>query len=152
MLSTEETWRRHPKTTDHAKDTPKKTRRMSQSTKETRKGQLNIDDHTRSYTSNCKETGTKDNRSDSIPHVTENYSGQATVKPTESLSSETDKETDSDLKLVENGFHYVTDKRYPPECTKNEKHSIRRKTEQLVVVNGDLFYRKKDGSEVRVLA
>ena len=60
---------------------------------------------------------------------------------------ETDQQTDSDLKLVENAFHYITDKTYSPECTKNEKHT-RRKAEKLVVVNGELFYKKKDGSEV----
>ena len=32
-----------------------------------------------------------------------------------------DRETDSDLKLVEHAFVYLTDKTYPPGCTKNEK-------------------------------
>ena len=59
-----------------------------------------------------------------------------------------DRETDSDLKLVEHAFLYLTDKTYPPECTKNEKRSIRRKADKLVIVSGELFYKKKDGKEV----
>ena len=59
-----------------------------------------------------------------------------------------DRETDSDLKLVEHAFLYLTDKTYPSECTKNEKRSIRRKADKLVIVSGELFYKKKDGKEV----
>ena len=59
-----------------------------------------------------------------------------------------DKESDSDLKLVEHAFLYLNEKTYPPDCTKNEKRSIRRKAEKLVVVNGELFCKKKDGNEV----
>jgi hypothetical protein len=61
---------------------------------------------------------------------------------------EIEKESDSDLKLVESAYQYITDKTYPPGSTKNEKRSIRRKADKLVVVNGELLYRKKDGSEV----
>ena len=71
-------------------------------------------------------------------------------KETETPNPETgvDQQTDSDLKLVEHAFYYITEKSYPPECTKNDKRSIRRKAEKLNVVNGELFYKKKDGNEV----
>ena len=71
-------------------------------------------------------------------------------KETETPNPETgvDQQTDSDLKLVEHAFYYITEKKYPPECTKNDKRSIRRKAEKLNVVNGELFYKKKDGNEV----
>ena len=59
-----------------------------------------------------------------------------------------DRETDSDLKLVEHAFVYLTDKIYPPGCTKNEKKSIRRKAEKLTIISGELYYKKKDGNEV----
>ena len=59
-----------------------------------------------------------------------------------------DRETDSDLKLVEHAFVYLTDKIYPPGCTKNEKRSIRRKAEKLTIISGELYYKKKDGNEV----
>ena len=64
------------------------------------------------------------------------------------VKTETENETDSDLKLVERAYQYITDKTYPPGSTKNEKRSIRRKAEKLVVVKGELLYRKKDGNEV----
>ena len=64
------------------------------------------------------------------------------------VKTEAENETDSDLKLVENAYQYITDKTYPPGSTKNEKRSIRRKAEKLVVVKGELLYRKKDGNEV----
>ena len=59
-----------------------------------------------------------------------------------------DRETDSDLKLVEHAFVYLTDKIYPPGCTKNEKRSIRHKAEKLTIISGELYYKKKDGNEV----
>ena len=43
-------------------------------------------------------------------------------------------QTDSDLKLVEHAFYYITD---PPECTKNDNRSIQRKAEKLNVMNGN---------------
>ena len=46
--------------------------------------------------------------------------------------------------LVEHAFLYLSDKTYPPECTKNEKRSIRCKAEKLVIINGELFYKKKE--------
>ena len=61
---------------------------------------------------------------------------------------ESDKEA-AEIKLVENAFVYITEKRYPLECSKNEKLSIRRKAERLQVKDGDLLYKKKDGNEVR---
>ena len=40
------------------------------------------------------------------------------------VKTEAENETDSDLKLVENAYQYITDKTYPPGSTKNEKRSI----------------------------
>ena len=56
---------------------------------------------------------------------------------------------DDEVALVEKAYFYLTEKRYPADCTKNEKRSIRRKSEKLVVKDGVLYYRKKDGGEVR---
>ena len=56
---------------------------------------------------------------------------------------------DDKVALVEKAYFYLTEKRYPTDCTKNEKRSIRWKSEKLVVKDGVLYYRKKDGSEVR---
>ena len=55
---------------------------------------------------------------------------------------------DDEVALVEKAYFYLTEKRYPADCTKNEKRSTRRKSEKLVVKDGVLHYRK-DGSEVR---
>ena len=56
---------------------------------------------------------------------------------------------DDEVALVEKAYFYLTEKRYPADCTKNEKRSIRRKSEKLVVKDGVLHHRTKDGSEVR---
>ena len=61
-------------------------------------------------------------------------------KDTPPKETRVDQQTDSDLKLIEHAFYYITEKKYPPECTKNNKRSIRRKAEKLNVVNGELFY------------
>ncbi len=59
-------------------------------------------------------------------------------------------EPDSDLKLVENACIYLTSGEYPPSCSKNEKRSIRRKADKLVVRSGEVFYKKR-GIEVSIL-
>ena len=67
---------------------------------------------------------------------------ETNMKPNITESEMIDKETDSDIKIIENAFQYITDKMYLLGSTKNEKRSIRRKAEKLVVMNGEL-YRKK---------
>ena len=69
-------------------------------------------------------------------------------RPPSSQAEIDDREADSDLKLVEHAFIYLSDKTYPPECTKNEKRSTRRKAKKLTIVSGELYYKKKDGNEV----
>ena len=62
------------------------------------------------------------------------------------LSVEMD--TDQEQKLIEDACTYSTTKQYPSRVmTKNEKRSIRRKAEKLVIKHGTIFY-KKDGREV----
>ena len=55
---------------------------------------------------------------------------------------------DAETALVEKAFLYARNKRYPENCTKNEKRCIRRKAERLVAKEGVLYYKKKDGDEV----
>ncbi len=55
---------------------------------------------------------------------------------------------EAEVVLVEIAFLYLTEKRYPHQCMKNDKKSIRRKAERLAVRDGDLYY-KQDGKEVR---
>ena len=52
-------------------------------------------------------------------------SSQDTGRQPSSQAEIDDRETDSDLKLVEHAFFYLTDKTYPRGCTKNEKRSIK---------------------------
>lgn len=52
--------------------------------------------------------------------------------------------------LVQKAFMYLRDKTYPEGCTKNEKRCIRKKAEKLVARNGVMYYKKKDGAEVRL--
>lgn len=111
--------------------------------------------------SSSKETETSSSsrkEAETSSTATEETSSSSSRKETETSRKDTppketveDQQTDSDLKLVEHAFYYITEKKYPPECTKNDKRSIRRKAEKLNVVNGELFYKKKDGNEVTVV-
>ena len=61
---------------------------------------------------------------------------------------ETDIKTDNEItemKLVEQAFFYVTQRKYPLGCSKNEKRSIKRKAERLQTNDGGLLYKTKDG-------
>ena len=77
-----------------------------------------------------------------------NTQGNAIV-PTD--IKETDTKTDNEItemKLVEQAFIYVTRRKYPLGCSKNEKRSIRSKAERLKTRDGDLLYKKKDRNMV----
>ena len=50
------------------------------------------------------------------------------------------------IAVVEKAFIYLTKNRYSADCSKNDKHSIKRKAERLVAQNGQLFYKKRGGS------
>ena len=69
---------------------------------------------------------------------------------TSSLPPLLSRSMDVETALVGNAFLYVTTKKYPADCTKNEKRCIRRKAERLVEKQGEIFYRKKDGNEVQL--
>jgi len=60
-----------------------------------------------------------------------------------------DDDQEAEVALVEKAYLYLTRKTYPAGCTKNDKRSIRRKSEKLVLKDGVLYFKKKDGSEVR---
>ena len=59
-----------------------------------------------------------------------------------------DDEVDKEFLLAEKAFIYLTEHSYPINCTKNEKRSIRRRSERLRVCNGEFLFKKKDGIEV----
>ena len=50
------------------------------------------------------------------------------------------------MKLVEKAFIYVTQRKYPLGCSKNEKRTSKRKAERLKTNDGDLhvLYKKKE--------
>ena len=54
---------------------------------------------------------------------------------------------DDEVALVEKAYFYLTEKRYPADCTKNEKRSIRRKSEKLVVKAGRSSVLQEEGWE-----
>ena len=64
--------------------------------------------------------------------------------------TEMDKE-EGEVALLEKAYHYLTEKSYPLQCSKNEKRIIRRKAERLEVKDGVLHYKKKDGNKVWLL-
>ena len=55
-----------------------------------------------------------------------------------------------ELKLVADAVLYITKSEYPSDSTRNEKRSIRRKEEKLLVRDGEIFYRKRGGREVAI--
>ncbi len=50
--------------------------------------------------------------------------------------------------LLENAYIKLTEGRYRQDASKNDKRSIRRKANTLVVQDGVLFYKKKYGKKV----
>ena len=55
---------------------------------------------------------------------------------------------DHEVQLIEKAYIKITQGTYPEGASKNEKRVIRRKADTLVVVDGVLHYKKKDGSKV----
>ena len=53
--------------------------------------------------------------------------------------------------LVENVYMKLTENKYPDGATNNEKRSIRRKASTLAVIDGLLYYKKRDGKKVRFI-
>ena len=62
------------------------------------------------------------------------------------MEEESDK---AEIQLLMNACRYLRYKTYPPDCSKNEKRSIRRKSERLLLQDGDILYRKRNGQEVQ---
>ena len=55
-----------------------------------------------------------------------------------------------DAQLVTDVLRYAQGKGYRSDCSKNSKRSIRRKAKRFVVDNGDVHYRKKNGTLVSI--
>lgn len=54
------------------------------------------------------------------------------------------KENGQEEDLIAQACLYLTEKTYPEGCTLNRKRQIRKKAEKLKIVNGELFYMRKD--------
>ena len=52
------------------------------------------------------------------------------------------------VQLVTDALHYAQGKGYRSDCCKNSKRSIRRKAKRFIVNNGDVQYKKKNGTMV----
>ena len=57
-------------------------------------------------------------------------------------------EEDVENLLLLHAFTYLKEKTYPHDSSKNDKRSKRRKAEKLVLKDGDIFYKKKDGNNL----
>ena len=58
-----------------------------------------------------------------------------------------------DVQLVTDALRYAQGNGYRPyrsDCSKNSKRSIRQKAKRFVVNNGDVHYRKKNGTLVSI--
>ena len=55
-----------------------------------------------------------------------------------------------DVQLVTDALRYAQGKGYRSDCSKNSKRSIRRKAKRFVVNNGDVHYKKKNGTMVSI--
>ncbi len=57
-------------------------------------------------------------------------------------------ETDSELNFIERAGYYLSTGEYPPNTSKNDKRTIRRKASKLCVEGGDVFYLQRGGKKV----
>ena len=55
-----------------------------------------------------------------------------------------------DVQLVTDALRYAQGNGYRSDCSKNSKRSIRRKAKRFVVNNGDVHYKKKNGTMVSI--
>ena len=55
-----------------------------------------------------------------------------------------------DVQLVTDALRYAQGKGYRSDCFKNSKCSIRRKAKRFVVNNGDVHYKKNNGTMLRI--
>ncbi|XP_076065010.1 uncharacterized protein LOC143039042 [Oratosquilla oratoria] len=53
--------------------------------------------------------------------------------------------------LVEKAVQYLLDKSYPESCSRQDKRSVRRKAQRLVTSEGQIYYKKRNGSYVRYI-
>ena len=57
-------------------------------------------------------------------------------------------EVEGDGDLVQEAYIYLTEHRYPQDCTYAQKRSIRKKAGKFVVRDGELFFKKKRKGKV----
>ena len=50
--------------------------------------------------------------------------------------------------LLDEVYHYIVEKRYSKECTATRKRQIRKKAENFVVNDGELFYLSRKDKQV----
>ncbi len=60
-------------------------------------------------------------------------------------------EGSEELKLIEKAYVKLTRGVYPEGATKNEKRVIRKKANTLDIIDGVLYYKKKDGKRVSII-
>ena len=61
----------------------------------------------------------------------------------DSLAGGEFEESNSEVDLVDAAFQYITESRYPRECTEARKRAIRKKASMFVVRDGVMFFKKK---------
>ena len=57
-------------------------------------------------------------------------------------------EESSELDLTDAAFHYITESKYPGECTEAKKKAIRKKAAMFAVRDGVMFFKKKKKGRV----
>ena len=57
-------------------------------------------------------------------------------------------EVEEGRNLVQEAYIYLTEHRYPQDCTYTRKRSIRKKAGKFVVRDGELFFKKKRKGKV----
>ena len=53
-----------------------------------------------------------------------------------------------DLQLLEEAYVYLTEKKYPSDCSDVRKRVIRKKSQKFVVKDGELFYKQQKKGKV----
>ncbi len=58
----------------------------------------------------------------------------------------------SELLIIERASYYSSTGEYPPNTSKNDKRTIRRKASKLCVEGGDVFYLQRGGKKVHKIS
>ena len=79
---------------------------------------------------------------------TRGNSSSCTKSMSKACDLEMDQEMNHSINLVDAAYLYITESKYPEECTETSKRSIRKKAKKFVVREGVMYFLKKKKHKV----